>query len=168
MRQEKRLAKEFLGQRSFRKNGANYSSAMDGQTSNDNFMLVIAVHSFTVHHQSFSPSHRLDLHPMNRIQFFVLTGLSSLLVLLLIGHIFLVRQTNQEQASFTQAQQAIAQGQGSKGMMEQLAKLVYTQSKTDPDLVDLMRRNQIVYNPPADTNSTSSPTPPDPGSSSNR
>ena len=102
---------------------------------------------------------------MNRIQFFVLTGLSSLVVLLLIGHILLVRQTNFEQNRLAQAQQVINQGQSFQGNLKQLAVRIYQDStKTqDPGLKELLDRQQIKYTPaPEGTNANESPVPPTP------
>jgi competence protein ComGC len=86
---------------------------------------------------------------MNRIQFFVLTGLSSLVVLLLIGHILLVRQTNFEQNRLAAAQQVINQGQAFQGNLKQLAVRIYqdSQKTQDPGLKDLLDRQQIKYTP---------------------
>jgi len=86
---------------------------------------------------------------MNRIQFFVLTGLSSLVVVLLIGHIFLVRQTNFEQNRLAQAQQVINQGQAFQGNLKQLAVRIFQDSQKtgDQGLKDLLVRQQISYNP---------------------
>ena|SRR5476651_1029614 len=102
---------------------------------------------------------------MNRIQFFVLTGLSSLVALFLIGHIFLVRQTNFEQNRLAAAQQVVSQGQALKGNLQQLALRVYqdSQKTQDQGLKDLLTRQQIQYTPSADgTNATESPVPPTP------
>ena len=52
---------------------------------------------------------------MNRIQFFILTGLSSLVVLLLVGDIFLVRETNFQQNRSAYAQQIVNQAQSGSG-----------------------------------------------------
>jgi len=87
---------------------------------------------------------------MNRIQFFVLTGLASLIVLLLVGHIFLVRQSNFEQNRLAAAQQAINQGQAFQGNLKQLAVRIYTDSQKnggDEGLKALLGRQQITYNP---------------------
>jgi hypothetical protein len=100
---------------------------------------------------------------MNRIQFFLLTGLSSLAVLLFIGHILLVRQTNFEQNRLAQAQQVINQGQAFSGNLKQLAqRIVLDSQKTgDQGLKDLLVRQQITYSPtPESANSTESPAPP--------
>ena len=105
---------------------------------------------------------------MNRIQFFVLTGLSSLVVLLLIGHILLVRQTNFEQNRLAAAQQAINQGQAFQGSLKQLAVRIYqdSQKTQDQGLKDLLERQQIKYNPgpetaaPSETPAPSNPTAP--------
>jgi hypothetical protein len=90
---------------------------------------------------------------MNRIQFFVLTGLSSLVVLLFIGHILLVRQTNFEQNRLAAAQQVINQGQAFKGNLQQLAVRIYqdSQKTQDPGLKELLDRNQIKYTPAPDS-----------------
>ena len=104
---------------------------------------------------------------MNRIQFFVLTGLSSLVVLLLIGHIFLVRQTNFEQNRLAQAQQVINQGQAFQGNLKQLAVRIYqdSQKSQDPGLKALLDRQQIKYTPGADaTTPTEAPAPSTPSS----
>ena len=103
---------------------------------------------------------------MNRIQFFVLTGLSRLVVLLLIGHIFLVRQTNFEQNRLAQAQQVINQGQAFQGNLKQLAERIYSDSQKtqDPGLQKLLERQQIKYTPapesPNPTDGTVPSTPP--------
>jgi hypothetical protein len=91
---------------------------------------------------------------MNRIQFFVLTGLSSLVVLLLIGHIFLTRQTNFEQNRLAQAQQVINQGQAFQGNLKQLAVRIFQDSQKtgDQGLKDLLARQQISYNPNPEPN----------------
>jgi DNA-binding transcriptional regulator of glucitol operon len=96
---------------------------------------------------------------MNRIQFFVLTGLSSLIVLLLIGHIFLTRASNFEVNQLSQAQQVINQGQAFQGNLQRLAGTIYQDSvKTgDQGLKDILARNEIsVSNPPVSTNSPDS------------
>ena len=97
---------------------------------------------------------------MNRIQFFVLTGLSSLVVLLLIGQLFLVRMTGYEQGQFNQAQQTVSLGQAAQGMMRQLAVRIYQDSQKSQDqaLKDLLGRQQITYTPGANgTNATDTP-----------
>jgi len=88
---------------------------------------------------------------MNRIQFFVLTGLSSLIGLLLIGHIFLVRQTNLEQNRLAYAQQIVSQGQGYQSNLKQLALRIYqdSQKTQDQGLKDLLTRQQINCTPNA-------------------
>jgi len=102
---------------------------------------------------------------MNRIQFFVLTGLSSLVLLLLLGHILLVRQTNFEQNRLAAAQQVINQAQAFQGNLKQLAVRIYqdSQKTQDPGLKELLDRNQIKYTPaPESTNATESPAAPAP------
>lgn len=94
---------------------------------------------------------------MNRIQFFVLTGLGSLVALLLIGHIFLVRQTNFEQNRLAAAQQVINQAQAFQGNLKQLAVRIYQDSQKTQDLglKELLDRQQIKYSPGADTTTPS-------------
>ena len=102
---------------------------------------------------------------MNRIQFFVLTGLSTLVVLLLIGQILLARQTGFEQNRLSQAQQIINQGQSFQGNLKQLAmRIVQDSQKTqDPGLKELLTRQQISFTPaPEGTPSTEPPASPTP------
>jgi hypothetical protein len=103
---------------------------------------------------------------MNRIQFFILTGLSSLVVLLLIGHIFLVRQTTFQANRAAAAQQIVNQGQVFQGNLKQLAIRIFqdSQKTQDQGLKDLLARQQITYTPngeatqaPASTNAAPSP-----------
>jgi len=99
---------------------------------------------------------------MNRIQFFVLTGLSSLVLLLLIGHIFLVRQATIEQNRLAQAQQIINQAQVFQGNLKQLAVRIFqdSQKSQDPGLKELLERQQIKYTPAGDTtNALETPAP---------
>src|SRR5271170_1325046 len=95
---------------------------------------------------------------MNRIQFFVLTGLSSLVVLLLAGNILLSRQVAIDQSKFAQAQQAVQQGQVFQGDLKQLAVRIFQDSQKTQDsaLKDLLQRNQITYTPNSGENSGSS------------
>ena len=100
---------------------------------------------------------------MNRIQFFVLTGLSSLVVLLLIGQLFLVHLTGYEQNQFNQAQQTVSLGGSAQGMMRQLATRIFSDSQktNDPALRDLLGRQGITYTPGAGgTNVNDSAMPP--------
>src|SRR6202012_6190521 len=97
---------------------------------------------------------------MNRIQFFLLTGLSSLIVLLLLGHILLVRQANFEQNRLAMAQQALTQGQAFQNNLKQLAtRIVADSQKTqDQGLKDLLARQQITFSP--NTNAANNPAAP--------
>ena len=105
---------------------------------------------------------------MNRIQFFVLTGLSSLILVLLVGHVFLVRQTNFEQIRLAQAQQVINQGQTFQGNLKQLAVRISQDSQKtgDQGLKDLLTRQQISYNPAPEGPNGAEPSVP-PASSTN-
>jgi len=100
---------------------------------------------------------------MNRIQFFVLTGLSSLVVLLLIANILLVRQVGIDQIILNQAQQRVNQGQTFQTDLKQLAVRIYGDSKEDQGLKDLLARQQITYNPaPEGANGAEPSVPPAP------
>ena len=100
---------------------------------------------------------------MNRIQFFILTGLSSLVLLLLVGQLFLMRQVNIDQSILSQAQQKVSQAQAFQGNLKQLAVRIYqdSQKSGDPGLKDLLVRQQITYTPPPQgTNATETPAAP--------
>ncbi len=99
---------------------------------------------------------------MNRIQFFLLTGLSSLVVLLLIGHIALVRQIGIDQAILNQAQQRVNQGQSFQSNLKQLAVRIFqdSQKTDDQGLKDLLVRQQITYTPTTNAPDSTIPTPP--------
>ena len=100
---------------------------------------------------------------MNRIQCFVLTGLSSLVVLFLLGQILLARQAGYEQARLNQAQQIVNQGQAFQGNLKQLAVRIYqdSQKTQDPGLKDLLDRQQIKYTPgPENAAAPEAPAPP--------
>jgi hypothetical protein len=98
---------------------------------------------------------------MNRIQFFILTGLSSLIFLLLIGHIILVRQTNFQQNRAAVAQQIVNQGQVFQGNLKQLAVRIYqdSQKSGDQGLKDLLARQQISYTPNTEGAGAEAPAP---------
>ncbi|HEV3271562.1 MAG TPA: hypothetical protein VGZ93_05215 [Candidatus Methylacidiphilales bacterium] len=98
---------------------------------------------------------------MNRIQFFILTGLSSLLLLLLIGHIILMREYGYQQSQFSIAQQTINQGVASQNLVKQLAVMILKDSAKDPGLKELMTNEKISFTPSSgDTNAPPSPAPP--------
>jgi hypothetical protein len=98
---------------------------------------------------------------MNRIQFFVLIGLSGLVTILLIAQIFLERQTNYEQNRLGLASQAVNQGQAYQSNLKQLAIriLQVSQQSGDPGLKELLARNQITYTPSTDSGASSSSAP---------
>jgi hypothetical protein len=103
---------------------------------------------------------------MNRIQFFILTGLSIIFILLLVAHVALSISVNTAQAKAVYEQQSIQQAGTLKGYLQQLAGRIYQdgQRTSDPGLKDLLVRQQITYNPPAtstpNTNSTETPAAP--------
>lgn len=86
---------------------------------------------------------------MNRIQFYVLIGLSGVVVLLMAGNVILARQLNAEQTRLAQAQQIINQGQVFQTDLKQLAVRIFqdSQKTQDPGLKELLARQQITYTP---------------------
>jgi hypothetical protein len=97
---------------------------------------------------------------MNRIQFFTVTGLSSLLVLLLVGNIALNYQVGTKQNQIAIAQQVVQQGNIFKGDLQQLAVRIYSDSNrtNDTGLKALLQNEQISYTP--GTNATETPAAP--------
>jgi len=95
---------------------------------------------------------------MNRIQFFILTGLSSLVVLLMISNLFLARQVGVDQAILNQAQQRVNQGQAFQANLKQLAVRIFqdSQKTQDQGLKDILIRNQITYSPASQESSNAS------------
>ncbi len=86
---------------------------------------------------------------MNRIQFFVLTGLSAIVVLLLIGQIALAYKISDAQTQLQLAQQLVAQGNVSQNGLKQLVSRIYTdgQRTGDTKLKDILARQQINVTP---------------------
>jgi hypothetical protein len=100
---------------------------------------------------------------MNRIQFYVLTGLSILVVLLLIGNILLLREVAGQQATYSQNEQAVSQAEMFQGNLKQIAVRIYQdgQKTQDQGLKDLVVRQGITFTPsPPNTNTTQAPVPP--------
>ena len=86
-------------------------------------------------------------------------------MLLLIGHILLVRESNYKQNQLAAAQKIVNQGQLFQGYLKQLVGRIYndSQKSQDPGLKDLLSRQQITVTPPsaaADTNADESSVPP--------
>jgi hypothetical protein len=104
---------------------------------------------------------RSDTITMNRIQFFVLTGLSSIAALLFIGHIALTLKVGEAQSQLAAAQQLVGQGNVARtGLQAVAVRIIQDSQRTgDSKLKDLMARNQISFTPSA-TNSTETPASP--------
>src|ERR1700679_2547412 len=98
---------------------------------------------------------------MNRIQFFVITGLASLLLLLLIGNVALTYSVSSAQSNAVREQQTIQEAGTFRGYLQELAGRIWQDSQrtADPGLKDLLARQQITYTPPT-TNSTETPASP--------
>ena len=98
---------------------------------------------------------------MNRIHFFVLTGLCSLVLLLLISNIFLARQVGYLQQQTAMAQSDISQAQGFQNNLRQLALRIYQDSNKTQDagLKEIVTRQQITFTPSqaSGTNGTEAP-----------
>jgi hypothetical protein len=100
---------------------------------------------------------------MNRIQFFILTGLSSLLFLLIIGQLLLGHSVNKVQTQIALAQQLANQGNVAQNGLNALARriLADTQRTNDPGLKALVQKYQIQVSGGGTTNTTETPaTPP--------
>lgn len=102
-----------------------------------------------------------DTPPMNRFQFFTVTGLSTVFALLVIGHIALSLQVQHGQANWSAAQQVVQQGNIFQTDLRQLAARILSDSQhsADPGLKDLVAREQITYTP-NNTNATETPATP--------
>jgi hypothetical protein len=98
---------------------------------------------------------------MNRIQFFILTGLSSLIVLLLLGQVFLVYSLGSAQSKVNGAQAYVNQAIQFRNNRDALAQRIYNDSlkSNDAGLKDLVNRQHITPAQPA-TNSTETPATP--------
>jgi hypothetical protein len=101
---------------------------------------------------------------MNRIQFFVLVGLSSLLVLLMVGHLYLARKVGIQQSTASALQQAFAQGKDIYQKLTLLARRINAEAqKSPPDqaMKDILTHEQITLkNPDTGTNGVETPIPP--------
>jgi len=99
---------------------------------------------------------------MNRIQFFVLTGLSSVLALLLFGHIALNYEANKAQAEIAVAQQIATQGGVSYQGLNLLARRIFNDAEKtgDPGLKALVSKYKIQISGGNSTNSTETPASP--------
>jgi hypothetical protein len=95
---------------------------------------------------------------MNRIQFFVLTGLSGLFFLLLMGNLYLGYSVATSQVKAANAQAFVSQAVAFNKNFSALAQV--SQKSNDPALKDLLARQGITIRA-ASTNSTDTPaTPP--------
>ncbi len=97
---------------------------------------------------------------MNRIFFFVSTGLSSLVLLLLIANVVLAKSVGTLQGQTQLAQSDINQAQAFQSNLRQLALRIYqdAQKSQDPALKDIVSRQQITFTPSATDSTTPAPT----------
>jgi hypothetical protein len=96
---------------------------------------------------------------MNRIQFWVLIYLSSLIAILLILQIIFVRMTTYDQVRLVQRQQIVTEGEAYDLHVRQVAARIYqvSQQTQDQGLKDLLTRQQISIAPSADSTSSTEP-----------
>lgn len=96
---------------------------------------------------------------MNRIHFLILTGLSSLIAILLILQIVFVHMTKQEEARLVRVREIVTEGQAYDLHARQVATRIYqvSQQTQDQGLKDLMTRQQISIAPPADSATNAEP-----------
>jgi len=106
---------------------------------------------------------------MNRIQFFVLIGLSSLVILFLALNLWLTRKVSFQQVEASQLQQALTQGSDIQQKLTALARRINADAqKTPPNqaLRDVLTRQQINFkNPDGSTNAPDSSATPAPAPS---
>jgi hypothetical protein len=88
---------------------------------------------------------------MNRNEFLIVTGLSGLVVALLILQIVFVHWANNDQTNMMRAQQYLNQGQVAWKNFTQVAQLTasLSEQKNDQALKDLLGRQQISIGPPS-------------------
>jgi hypothetical protein len=99
---------------------------------------------------------------MNRIQFFVLIGLSGLLFLLLMGHLYLGQTAAASQSKVANAQAFINQASAFANNYKSLATYIAqaSQKSNDPALKDLLARQGIAVKvTPAPTGTETPATP---------
>ncbi len=86
---------------------------------------------------------------MNRIQFFVLIGLSSLVIVLLALNLYLSRKVSIQQVQASQLQQALTQGKDVQQKLTLLARRINADAqKPNQALKDILTRQQInIKNP---------------------
>lgn len=85
---------------------------------------------------------------MNRIQFFVLIGLSSLLFLLLAAHLYLAHHVGVQQQQASALSQAFTQGRDVEQKLTLLARRINAEAqKTPPNpaLKDILVHQQINF-----------------------
>jgi hypothetical protein len=98
---------------------------------------------------------------MNRIQFWILTALSSLVVILLVAQIFEKRYSIYEQNLFTVQQQKISQGQACAQNWRLLGTAIVQQSQKNSDsaLKDLIIRQSLLPSAPSDSSGSTNSAP---------
>ena len=105
---------------------------------------------------------------MNRIQFYILVGLSSMLVVLLGLNLLLVHKVTFQQGEVSSLQQAFTQGRDVQQKLTQLIQRINVEvQKTPPNqaLKDILTREQINIKAPdagANANATDSSAAPAP------
>jgi hypothetical protein len=99
---------------------------------------------------------------MNRIQFVVLVGLSSLLVLFMMAHLYLAHKVGYQQATASALQQGLSQGRDIYQKLNLLARRINNEAQKTPSdqaLKDILTHQQItIKNPDASSSPSSSDT----------
>ncbi len=90
---------------------------------------------------------------MNRNQFWILVGLSSLSALCVVLQIVFVQMAQFDQARLLAAERIVAEGRSSDATARQLIGRIYqvAQQTSDQGLKDLLVRQHINVNAPADS-----------------
>lgn len=99
---------------------------------------------------------------MNSVKFYILTGLSSLVVLLLLTQGILGHIVDSQQQQILSARETINEGQQSETRLQQVAYALngVAAQTNDQALKDILTRQNIVVRvPAADTNASSSTAP---------
>ena len=99
---------------------------------------------------------------MKNYEFWILNGLSGLVVVLLTTHVFVMRAASSQQQQLVLAQQFVNQGQQAQSFVQQLAVRINTESQKgggNQALKDLLTREQIKVNNGDSSGVASTPSP---------
>jgi hypothetical protein len=80
---------------------------------------------------------------MRSLQFWILLLGSTFVSLFYFKQIFLARDLNQEQRILLDSQEVISQGNSYESMWKQLALRVFQASRQDPELADVLKKENV-------------------------